>query len=388
MSTLPINSYILKVAARCNLDCSYCYVFNKSDATWKDRPGTMSDAIFETTLHRIAEHCSRSGQKSVRINFHGGEPLLIGCDRFSRWCAAINDLLSPDVTVGVSVQTNGTLLTRGWINVLLEHDVSVGISLDGPRDIHNSQRVDRKGRGSYDQVERALKLLQDTGVPHRVLTVIQPGECGLSVHRHLLSLGCRSITYIMPDYTHEEICEVRSKYGQTPCADFLIPVFDDWWFHQTLEVVIRDLWNMAKIIVGGRSEIETFGRVAPAYAFIETDGSIEGLDCLRSCDDGLTRSSLNVRHNDFHDLTVSRSTPHRAIFDPLPIPTACIGCPEEVTCAGGYLPHRYSRVRGFDNPSVWCADIIKLFSHIRDRLEISPEDTDQYRAEFSAVSPT
>jgi uncharacterized protein len=71
---------------------------------------------------------------------------------------------------------------------------------------------------------------------------------------------------------------------------------------------------------------------------------------------------------------------HRgAIFTGLPVPTGCRGCPELSTCAGGYLPHRWSAARGFDNPSVWCADLLKLFGHIRDRLGVRAEETEQRR---------
>ncbi|MEW6499327.1 MAG: radical SAM protein, partial [Cyanobacteriota bacterium] len=81
--------FALKVFSRCNLSCRYCYVYNKADHSWQDRPFVMSDTIFEAALDRIRNHCLRSQQRSVRIVFHGGEPCLSGVERFSNWCRRI-----------------------------------------------------------------------------------------------------------------------------------------------------------------------------------------------------------------------------------------------------------------------------------------------------------
>jgi len=377
-----ISSFILKVASRCNLNCSYCYVYNQADSTWKSRPPIMPDAVFEATLDRIRRHCIRSNQRTAHIQFHGGEPLLVGASRFGRWCERIRDVLSDTVTVELGMQTNGSLLDEKWIEVLRAHDVLMGVSIDGPKDVHDAFRKDRKGRGSYERVEQGLRLLQCSNVPHRILSVIPLGSEPLKVHHHLVSLGSKSITYILPDFTHDNVASVRRLYGPTPCADFLIPIFDDWWFTGTLELIIRDLWNVARIILGGRSQIETFGNRPPHYVFIETDGEIEGLDCLRSCGEGISRINLNVRHADFSDILASPTMHGVAIFHGMPLPTGCLGCAERETCAGGYLPHRYSRAERFDNPSVWCADILEIFAHIRRRLGVPVEETQSRRTEL------
>lgn len=381
-----LHSFILKVASRCNLNCSYCYVYNQADTTWVSRPAIMPDSVFEATLARIRRHCIRSGQRAVHIHFHGGEPLLVTAPRFGRWCTRIRASLEGVATAELGIQTNGLLLDDDWIDVLREHHVSIGISLDGPKEIHDALRADHRGGGSYDRVLRGLRLLQRADVPHHILSVIPLGADPLMVHHHLLSLGCQNITYIFPDFTHDNIAAVHRRYGLTPCADFLIPIFDDWWFNGTLEVVVKDLRNIARIILGGRSQIETFGNRPPLYVFVESDGDMEGLDCLRSCADGLARIALNVRDADFEEILQSHTMHRRAIFEGMPVPTGCHGCPEQETCAGGYLPHRYSASRGFDNPSVWCADILKIFAHLRRRLGVSFEETRSFRAELQRIA--
>jgi uncharacterized protein len=374
-----VNQVILKVASRCNLNCSYCYIYNMADSTWKSRPAVMSDEVFATTLDRITEHCRANGLQELDVAFHGGEPCLIGHDRFDAWCGRLRAALGELVRLKLVIQTNGTLLDRRWIELLLKHGVSVGLSMDGPKPIHDAVRVDRHERGSYDQVERGLKLLQKAGVPYGVGCVIPLGADPLAVHHHFLDLGCDQITYLLPHYTHDTIAPVRQCHGPTPCADFLIPIFDDWWFESTMDVQVEVLKNVARVIMGGRSQSEGIGNDPPCYVFIEADGEMEGLDTLRACSDGLSQIRLNVRNSDFSDLLRSETMHSRAIFDGMPLCETCLNCREATTCAGGHLPHRFSRSRGFDNPSVWCADLLKLFDHVRARMEVSVEETDKRR---------
>jgi uncharacterized protein len=370
-----LSRVILKVASRCNLNCSYCYVYNKGDSTWKQRPAIMSDEVFDATLDRIRRHCELTGQDRLHISFHGGEPCLIGPKQFDSWCTKAREFLRDIAEVDFSIQTNGTLLDEAWAAVFLEHQVVVGISMDGPREIHDALRVDHAGRGSYEQVKRGLKVLQAAEVPYTILSVIQLGADPLAIHRHFLALGAARISYLLPDFTHDTIAPVRQQYGATPAADFLIPVFDDWWFNGTLDVIVEDLWNVGRIILGGRSAIETFGNEPPLYVFVEADGEIEGLDCLRTCKEGIAKINLNVLRDDFCKIQETDSMHSIAIFQGMPLPQGCRGCPEQDTCAGGYLPHRYSSERGFDNPSVWCADLLKLFAHLRSRLGVTVEQT-------------
>ncbi len=382
---LRLPSIIIKVAARCNLNCSYCYVYNKKDASWAGRPPLMSASIFDAAVSRIREHCLLTDQKHVRIHFHGGEPCLLGPERLGHWCDKAAEALASVAQVEFGIQTNGTLLDDRWAETFKRHRMRVGISIDGPAVLHDRSRYDHRNRGSHGRIVAALHALRAAGIPFHILTVIPLGAPPLEIHEHLLSLGPTEITYIMPDFTHEEIADVRRRHGGTPCADFLVPIFDEWWFNGTLDVVVKDLWNVARLMMGGTSEIETFGNRPPRYAFIETDGAIEGLDCLRSCAAGLSSTGLNVRTSALSDIADAPGLHSRAIFEGMPLPSACRGCQEEATCAGGYLAHRYSNTAQFDNKSVWCADILRLFGHIRERMDVSVQETAALRAELSTA---
>lgn len=322
-----LQAFTLKVASRCNLDCSYCYVYNKGDSTWKSRPAIMSDEIFERTLERIRENCLASAQRSVPITFHGGEPCLVGVERFHAWCTFAREALAGVATPRFGIQTNGALIDASWADVFRKHDVRVGVSVDGPKELHDRFRLDHRGRGSYDAVERGIGVLRAAAVPFGILAVIPLGVDPLPVHRHLLSLGADSLTYLLPDFTHDTIAPVRARYGDTPCADFLLPVFDDWWLHGTLDVRIRDFWNIARVILGGPSEIETIGNRQALYACVETDGDIEGPDVLRICEEGMAATGLNVRDAAFREIARVNDLHRQTIFDGMPLPGGCRACP-------------------------------------------------------------
>src|ERR1041384_248663 len=106
----PLSQVILKVASRCNLNCSYCYVYHKADTSWQARPALMPEAVFETALARIRRHCERSGQQDIRLTFHGGEPCLLGVRTFDEWCRRIRRALDNLSRIDLSIQTNATLI--------------------------------------------------------------------------------------------------------------------------------------------------------------------------------------------------------------------------------------------------------------------------------------
>lgn len=377
-------NYIIKIASRCNLNCSYCYVYNQADTSWQSMPAVMSRETFATTVQRIRRHCQRSAQEEVTISFHGGEPTMVGVERFAWMCRHARERLGDVASVTLAVQTNGTRLDTAWTQVLREQRVQVGVSLDGPRDINDAFRIDRNGRGSHRATTRGIGLLRDAAIPFGILSVVQPGADPLRIHRHFVELGSKSISYLLPSETHDTVGPIKERFGETPCADFLIPIFDEWWSERSVGVTVREFWNLGRLIMGGASQLDSIGGRQLHFVSLETDGSIHGHELLRSCEDGLSAMHLNVHDVDFAE--IARASPlHAQIMNGLPLPTGCRACPERDTCAGGHIPNRYSKARGFDNPSVWCADLLALFSHARRRLGISPEQTRRRRSELAQL---
>ena len=123
---------------------------------------------------------------------------------------------------------------------------------------------------------------------------------------------------------------------------------------------------------GGLPRTDAFGNLLMDYLVIETDGSVHANDALRVCQDGAAESGLNVFQHSFDELHLGLPLVHRLVHEGIPLSATCQACPERNICGGGNLPHRYARANGFDNPSVWCADIQRLIAYIRRRLTMAP----------------
>jgi uncharacterized protein len=362
-----IDQIVLKIASRCNLNCSYCYIYNHEDQSWRERPRFISDEVFERTLVAIRQYCERREDHQMQIVFHGGEPTLIGPERFDHLASRAKEELGGYLS-SLCIQTNATLINDEWIDVLKCNDIGVGVSLDGPPEVHDAARVDHLGRGSYARTVEGLARLQEAGLEPNALSVVNPGYSGLDAYRHLRKLGINRFGFLLPDVSHDNKARFYGHLGATPVADFLIPIFDAWFAEDDPEIRVGPFWGLLRSMMGGSGDSDAFGNSQMGYLVVETDGSIEALDALRVCESGIAQSGLNVLRNGFDDLRLGLPLVHRAVHEGMPLPSLCEICHERDVCGGGYLPHRYSRANGFDNPSVWCADILRLFGHIRSQV--------------------
>ncbi len=376
----PALQFVLKVASRCNLNCSYCYVYNKGDSTWRSRPSIMPAAVMTAAAGRIRRYCESSGQAVAQIVFHGGEPCLAGAERLREWCRELRNELGRIATPRFSIQTNGTLVDREWIELFRGEDMRVGVSIDGPAAVHDEFRVDHLGRGSHGTVEEGLRRLLSGGVSPQVLSVIPLHGDGLQVYEYFKSLGVRRISFLLPDYTHDTKRIAVTRADATPVADFLMPIVEKWCLADWEKTDVPLFWQLAELILGGSSGSDLFGNEPLGIVFVEADGDIEGLDVLRVCGDGTAAAGLSVLRDDFEHIAAASELHGRAMFEGLRLPSACEDCPERETCGGGYLPHRFSKERGFDNASIWCADILQLFGRMRTLLAVSVAETVSRRA--------
>lgn len=362
-----LDTVIIKLAAGCNLNCSYCYVYNHEDQGWRSRPKFVSDAVFDRALGAVGKYSASHDDHPLNLLFHGGEPTLVGPTRFSQLCERAKGVLGERLG-GITVQTNGTLLTEQWTKVFLRHGVHVGVSMDGPPAMHDARRVDHAGRGSSAKVVAGVALLRRAGLDPGLLCVIDPAASGVEAYRYFRSLEFRRMDFLFPDCTHDSKARLYGQCGPTPVADYLIPIFDEWFAEDDPAVLITCLWSLLRRMLGGPGLTDSFGNAPKAYLIVETDGSIETLDALRVCRGGIAMSGLNVLTHDFADLNTGLPLVHQLMTQGIPLSAKCRACPEEKVCGGGYLPHRYASHNEFDNPSVWCADILRLLAHMRQRV--------------------
>lgn len=159
-----IELLILQPTPFCNLDCDYCYLPGRDDRS------RMSDATLERSLARVFE--SRLLGDALTIVWHAGEPLVLPPTFYARAFAMAEAMRPPQLTLMHSFQTNATLIDARWASFLGDRRVQVGVSLDGPRHLHDARRRTRSGRGTFDQTMRGVRVLQDAGIPFHVITVL------------------------------------------------------------------------------------------------------------------------------------------------------------------------------------------------------------------------
>lgn len=190
---VPFHTFIWKISSRCNINCSYCFVYNLADTRWKLQPALMSDDVAKQAAFRIREHCEANSKDDVSIVFHGGEPLLGGVEHLRCLTSIIEDTFrGSGVSVKIGLQSNGLLFTNSIGDLLLDKQVKIGISLDGPPEVNDVNRVDHLGRPTSRRLERQLEVLLSPryrSIFGGFLCVINPNADPISVTNYLLSFA-------------------------------------------------------------------------------------------------------------------------------------------------------------------------------------------------------
>jgi uncharacterized protein len=379
-----LQQVILKVASRCNLNCSYCYIYNGEDTGYLRQPKKISDEVFAALIERIGEYVEHSG-RPISLAFHGGEPTLIGVSRFRHLVQWAQRALGTKLA-RIAIQTNGVLIDADWSRAIKDLNVAPSISIDGPKAIHDANRVDLRGKGTHDSVTRGIRELQSVGLQPNVLCVICPGQNGLDVYHHLRSLNVTRMDFLLPDVSHDNFTKTYGGLGPTPVADYLLPILHAWMDEDNEDVRIRIFWELYKKLLGGRATTDAFSSIGTSYLIVETDGSIEAMDALRVCDDGISRTGLNVLTDGFKSVSKAAPVAFNVIHGKIPLSPICAACSKLDVCGGGYLPSRFSRENLFSNPSVWCRDISLLIDTMNGYLTVDDGKPLMENAREMAVS--
>lgn len=366
MSGQPFRQFIVKVHGRCNLACTYCYLYEGPDHTWRSRPTTTAPEVLDRTASRIAEHARTHGLTAVSLVLHGGEPLLAGADTLARFTALVRDRVPDDCTVHAVVQTNATLLTERRIAVLADGGIRIGISLDGGLAAHNARRVDHAGRPSWPAAARGALLVAEHAPQAYagLLTVIDTTQDPVETYESLLALRPPALNFLLP---HGNWSIPPPHWAGVRHGEWLCAVFDRWWAAGRRETRIRLFQACVALLLGLPSATESLGLAPFDAVVVETDGSIEQSDSLKSAYDGAARTGLDVFRHTFdealrHPAVAARQAGAEALAD------QCRACPLLAVCGGGHYAHRYRAGHGFRNPSVYCADLQRFIRHVAGRL--------------------
>ena len=357
----PISQLLVKVAARCNIDCSYCYWFR--DAAVYNKPKLMSAEVLHQLLRRIEEHIVKYSLAEFPLILHGGEPLLWGVENFHRIAEACEAISArTDCEIPIAVTTNGILLDEDWLHCFEVHDIAVAISLDGPAHIHDIHRRTFQGTGTHAAVERSARMLVARDINVSALAVCNPAHDPKQYFDFFAACGIPNYDIMIPDATVGE--------NPPPVASFYKGLFDLWLEANRQEptVSIRIITDMVTALLGNNSPTEGVGFKPIELCTVMTDGSVEAHDVLRIAGDGVTQTTFNIFEHAIDDV---RNEPlwKEAREASINLCEKCRQCKFMNACGGGYLPHRYSKQNGYDNPSVYCDDLYATYQHIQSVLE-------------------
>jgi sulfatase maturation enzyme AslB (radical SAM superfamily) len=354
-----IGTAVLKVASPCNLNCTYCYEYNRGDDSWKSKPKVLALETARVIGHRVLEYAMARGLNGFQFTLHGGEPLLVGAKGIDTLIAELRASCSP-LHLRFGMQTNGTLVTEDIATLLASHGVRVGVSIDG--DIRaNRLRVDHQGRGSWERAVAGIGLLKKAGCLSGIQAVIDLDSEPETVLDAIAAFEPPEIELGQPFGCHDNPPAIGgTRYS---LGDWLSRAFDHWRTSAALAGSrITVLADAVRAVMTERSTSEWFASLPPGYIIIATDGAYEGLDTLKVVGTAGRVLGMSVRTHSIEEALEHPYIRMRATGPQLP--TDCAGCSIAPWCSGGYYPSRYGRGRGFDNPTIYCRDMKVLFRHV------------------------
>lgn len=363
----------------CNLNCTYCFYLEKEVFFNKTAKHRMSDEVLEAY---IRQYCESQNTPEVHFAWQGGEPTLAGVEFFEK-AVALQRRYAAGRPVQNSLQTNGILINNDWCRLLARENFLVGLSLDGPRHIHDRFRVDRGGKPTFDRVMKALKLMKSHRVEFNSLTCLtrQSAPHALEIYRFLKKSGVKFMQFIpiierMPD---DAAARLGLKLGLPPdltadheddrvtpwtvrpeqFADFQIAIFDEWVRHDVGSYFVQ-LFDVA---------LNTFmGMPAPLCFFAERCGDamiLEHNGDLYACDHFVYPEYRRGNILTAPMAEMARSEAQRKFgsdkFDRLP--AYCRNCDVFFVCHGECPKHRFIQTPDGEPGLNWLCEGYKKFFH-------------------------
>ncbi len=376
--TNPSRIHVLAkpTGSACNLNCSYCF-YLKKELLYPGSNFRMSDEVLENYIRQLIE--SHRSDK-VTVAWQGGEPTLMGVDFYRRAIELEEKYRRPGMTFENTLQTNGILLNDEWCKFFNENDFLIGISIDGPRELHDAHRVDKRGGPTFDRVMKGLRLLQKHRVEYNVLVTINHVNANhpLDVYRFLRDEAGATWMQFIPAIERLTEGSVTMYQQGTTVSDrsvesqqwgsFLIAIFDEWVrrdvgkiFVQTFEAAVRNWVGM------GSSGMCVFDPVCGHGLVLEHNGD------LYSCDHFVEPAYLrgNILRHHMIDLVGSKRQRKfgRDKFDKLLL--SCRQCEVRFACHGECPKNRFlTTPDGEFGLNYLCIGYKAFFQHIDKPAQI------------------
>jgi uncharacterized protein len=373
------------VGPACNLNCDYCFYLEKQALFSSGEQLRMPDKVLSAF---ITNYISSQPTPVVDFVWQGGEPTLIGIDFFRR----VIDLQRPFVeqkTINNALQTNGTLLTEEWCRFLKEHNFMVGISLDGPQEIHDRYRHDRGGKGSFPRVMRGLQMLQEHGVEYNVMASVarETARQPLEVYQFFKEKGVEFIQFApiierLPAMSEQELglnlagpavlshnetntqitpwTVIPEEYG-----DFLIAIYEEWVRKDVGKTFVMNFEWALNAWLGNPSPVCIHARQCGKSFVVEHNGDVYACDHYVYPQYRLG----NILEEDLFQMAEKSLQTGFGVDKERALPQCCQECEVLPACQGGCPKHRFA-VTYHDEPGLHylCNGYKRFFLHIRKYL--------------------
>ncbi len=340
----------------CNLRCSYCYMQGVIRSLRKAQ--LMTDAI----LHSLIDFfCSE--QKHVEFIWHGGEPLLAGLDFFERAVTYQKPWKLSGKEVSNSIQTNATLVTKEWASFFCENKFTVGVSLDGPAEMHNAMRTDGK-YGSFDSTMRGIDILRNAEVFNGVSCCVSTANCHApeEVFKFFISQGIKSMKFLRVKGVDQYGNPYPGSITSERYVDFLLAIFKKWLEVDDPEIEITNIKSIVDILLGGNFRECVYMGECYHYVTVYGDGSIYACDTLSQYD---FLYFGNVKDANYNNYNFSRFVDFVELQK-----ESCKPCGWFKTCKGGCLQDRtlcsdMSRI----TKNASCDSLKRFYSEVSSALK-------------------
>jgi len=366
---MQLDKVLLKVASRCNINCSYCYVYNQGDTSWQRMPKHMSLDTVENVLARLAE-LHEDQQHSFDVVLHGGEPLLLPRNILQALLEGLADRLPATCTR--SIQTNGILIDEDLLDLCLRTGATLSVSLDGPSDVHDTFRIAFDGAGTYARAAAGIARIRRHAQADRLFTgalcVIDPHSDARRIYEFFKSLEVPSVDFLFKDGNLAKLPLGKSSIDSTEYGRWLAVLWD-CYVRDAHPPRIRVLDDLGRLLLRGKPKNGGGGETVYGIAVIDTDGTIAKNDTLKSTYDGADRfaSPWSVANARLSEIAASPEFVEHMLLQE-PTSPVCQQCSLLPVCGGGMPLSRWHSETGFNNPSVYCADYKLVIGRIAETL--------------------
>lgn len=396
LSPLPVNpgarprfhAMVKPTGAICNLDCAYCYYLHKKDLLGSNSRFRITDEILETHVRQYIE--AQRGEQIV-FSWQGGEPTLLGLEFFRKVVALEKKCQRPGQRIENDLQTNGTLLNDEWCEFLRENNFLVGLSIDGPRELHDRFRVDKGGEPTFDKVFAAGQLLHKHRVPFNTLTVVNRvnAKRPLDVYRFLRrELGARQLQFIAcvepqgftttaPQMWDPATFPLQGSDASRPghpdsvvtewsvdpedWGNFLCKVWDDWYRRDYGKVHVNLFETAVAQWMGMPSQLCIYSEFCGKGVALEHDGSVYACDHYVYPEYKLG----NIATTHISRMVFSEQQQRFGFAKRETLPRQCRDCKYLFACWGECPRNRMLRTAtGEPGLNYLCSGLLKFWKHI------------------------